>query len=133
MPFVSLPTSLHAPILTSRFRQGGPIGVPTRSKTQPLHFQKVMKKFIGSGDPYDHLANFKQIARAEQVYDLYTKVEGFGLTLEGRVLSWFEMLTLLGYLTYQEFERDFIVAFSKIGLKHDVLLQVHGFKQKKDN
>ena len=46
-------------------------------------FQKWVKKFNGSGDPYDHFANFKQVARAEQVHDLNTKVEGFGLTLEG--------------------------------------------------
>ena len=29
-------------------------------------------------------------------------------------------------------EKDFIAAFSKTGLKHDVLLQIHGFKQKND-
>ena len=40
------------------------------------------------------------------------------------------MLTLFDYLTYEELEKDFIAAFSKIGLKHDVLLQIHGFKQK---
>ena len=36
------------------------------------------------------------------------------------------------YVTYEELERDFIAAFSKTGLKHDVLLQIHGFKQKSD-
>ena len=50
--------------------------------------------------------------------------------LEGRVLSWFQMLDLSDYLTYEELEQDFIAAFSKMGLKHDVLLQIHGFKQK---
>ena len=61
-----------------------------------------------------------------------TKVEGFGLTLEGRALSWFQTLDLSYYLTYEELEKDFIAAFSKIGLKHDVLSQIHGFKQKND-
>ena len=46
------------------------------------------------------------------------------------MLLWFQTLTLSDYLTYKELERDFIAAFSKIGLKHDVLLQIHGFKQK---
>ena len=54
------------------------------------NFRKWVKKFNGSSDPYDHLASFKQVARAEQVHDLHTKVEGFGLTLEGRALSWFQ-------------------------------------------
>ena len=62
------------------------------------------------------------------MYDVHTKVEGFGLTLKGRVLSWFQTLTLSDYLTYKELEKDFIAAFSKTGLKHDVLSQIHGFK-----
>ena len=56
-------------------------------RVRPANFQKWVKKFNGSGDSYDHLASFKQVARAEQVHDLYTKVEGFGLTLKGRALS----------------------------------------------
>ena len=36
------------------------------------------------------------------------------------------------YLTYKELERDLIAVFSKTGLKHDVLLQICGFKQKSD-
>ena len=51
------------------------------------NFQKWVKKFNGSNDLYDHLASFKQVAIAKQVHDLHTKVEGFGLTLEGRALS----------------------------------------------
>ena len=47
------------------------------------NFQKWDKKFNGSGDPYDHLASFKQVARVEQVNELCTKVEEFGLNLEG--------------------------------------------------
>ena len=66
------------------------------------------------------------------MYDMHTKVEGFGLMLEGRALSWFQTLNMFDYVTYKELERDFIAAFSKTGLKHDVLLQIHGFKQKSD-
>ena len=47
------------------------------------------EKVDGSGDPYNHLASFKQVLRAEQVTDFYTQYEGFGLTLEGKALSWF--------------------------------------------
>ena len=72
------------------------IGFPTGKgtteyprKTRPSNFQKWVKKYNGSGDPYDHLANFKQVVRAEQITDLHTQVEGFGLTLERKALSWF--------------------------------------------
>ena len=39
------------------------------------------------GDPYDHLASFKQVVRAEQITNPHTQVEGFGLTLESKALS----------------------------------------------
>ena len=45
---------------------------------------------------------------------------------------WFQTLNLSNYLSYKALEKDFIAAFSKIGLKHDVLLQIHGFKQNND-
>ena len=45
------------------------------------NFKNWVKKSNGSGDPYDHLASFKHVARAEQVEDVHTLVEGFGLTL----------------------------------------------------
>lgn len=41
-------------------------------------------------------------------------------------------MNLVDYLSYEELERNFIAAFSKTGLKHDVLSQIHGFKQKAD-
>ena len=63
---------------------------------------------------------------------MHTKAKGFDLTLEEQVLSWFQTLNLPNYLTYEEFEKDFIVTFTRIGLKHDVLSQIHDFKQKND-
>ena len=65
---------------------------PTRHKTRPSHFQKRVKKFSGSGDFYDHLASFRQVVRAEEVSDPHVLKEGFGLTLEGKELSWFQTL-----------------------------------------
>ena len=52
-------TPSHTPILTSGFRPRGSMGVPTRQKTKPSHFQKKVKEFNGSRDPYDHLASFR--------------------------------------------------------------------------
>ena len=43
--------------------------------------------------------------------DLHTKVEGFGLTLEGRALSWFQTLDPSEYLSFEALEKDFIAAF----------------------
>lgn len=77
---------------TIGFRPGKSPWEAQCSKVRPSHFQKWVKKFSGAGDPYDHLASFKQIARAEEVYDLHTLVKGFGLTLEGKALSWFQTL-----------------------------------------
>ena len=34
-------------------------------KTIPSNFQKWMKKYNGSEDPYDHLVSFKQVVQAE--------------------------------------------------------------------
>lgn len=98
----------------------------------PSSFQNWVKKYNGLGDPYNHLASFKQVVWAEQVNDFHTKVEGFGLTLEWRALSWLQTLNVTGYPIYKALEKDFIVAFSRTGLKHDVLSQIHGFKQKSD-
>ncbi len=47
-------------------------------KVRPSQFQKWVRKYDGSGDPYDHLASFKQVLRAKQVTDFHTQYEGFG-------------------------------------------------------
>ena len=36
------------------------------------------------------------------------------------------------YPSYEVLGKDLIVAFSKMGLKHDVLLHIHGLKQKRN-
>ena len=53
-------------------------------KVRPSHFQKAVKSYDGSGDAHNHLARVRQYARAENVRDLHTLVEVFGLTLEGQ-------------------------------------------------
>ena len=49
---------------TDAFIPGGRGAYDSR-RVRPNNFQKWVKKFSGSGDPYDHLASFKQVARAE--------------------------------------------------------------------
>ena len=61
-------------------------------KVRPSALQKLVKKYDGSGDPFDHIAAFKQAVHAEQVSDAHTKIEGFGLSLESKALTWFQTL-----------------------------------------
>ena len=58
-------------------------------KVRPSALQKLIKKYDRSGDPFEHVAAFRQAVHAEQVSDTHTQVEGFGLTLESKALTWF--------------------------------------------
>ena len=82
-------------------------------KVRPSTLQKLVKKYDGSGDPYDHIASFRQVVHAEQVTDTHTKIEGFGLTLEGKALSWFQTLDPSMKETQESLKEDFVAAFSK--------------------
>ncbi|MFW8114824.1 hypothetical protein ACOIDR_28460, partial [Klebsiella pneumoniae] len=77
-------------------------------------------KFSGSGDPYDHLATFNQVVKAEEVTDIHVLKEGFGLTLSGKALSWFQTLDTSIYEDLESLEAEFVEAFTKTGIKHSV-------------
>ena len=49
-------------------------------KVRPSALQKLVKKYDESGDPFDHVAAFKQVVHAKQVSKTHTQVKGFGLT-----------------------------------------------------
>ena len=91
-----------------------------------------MKKYDGLGDPYNHLASFKQVARVEQITDLHTQFQGFGLTLEGKTLSWFQTLELDSFMEFEALEKGFILEFPKMGIKHNVVALIYGFNQKEN-
>ena len=59
-------------------------------------------------------------------------IEGFGLTLEGKVPQWFQTLNPLHYYSFEVFEQELIAKFSKTGMKNDELSRINGFKQGKD-
>ena len=71
-PAIEVPTE---PLLSTTVLSAG---TPTRNRMRPSHFLKWVTKFDGTGDPRDHLASFKQVARAEEVLDLHVLKEGFG-------------------------------------------------------
>ncbi|KAH7300934.1 hypothetical protein KP509_23G004200 [Ceratopteris richardii] len=85
--------------------------------------------FDGFGDPYDHVAEFKQVLRAEQVEDLFTQFEAFGLTLKGTTLAWFQPLNSRNYREIGQLLKEFIVEFSKSGIRHNTSSLIHSFKQ----
>ena len=83
-------------------------------KGRPSQFQKWLRKYDGSGNPYDHLASFKQVLQAQHIIDFHTQYEGFGLTLEWKALSWFQTLDSGMYVRLEQVEQGFIMAFSKM-------------------
>ena len=60
----------------------------------------------------------------------HTQIEGFGLALEGKPLSWFQTLELSVEITLQSLENYFIAAFSKMGIKHNAISQLYAFEQR---
>ena len=68
----------------TRGRKGG------ESKTlRPSTLEKFCKKCDGTGDPYDHVAQYRQLLFAEDITDVHTMVQAFKLTMEGQALAWF--------------------------------------------
>ena len=99
-------------------------------KVRPSQLQKLCKAFDGSGDPYDHVARFRQVLYAEDVEDMHTMVQGFGLTLEGKALRWFQSLSNATLYDFEILVEAFIKENTKTGIKHNTLTQILDFKQK---
>ena len=92
-----------------------------------LTLQNLVKNYDGSVDPFDHIVAFKQAMQAEQVLDAHTKVEGIGLNLESKALTWFQTLEPISKTLLERLEKDFIGSFSKIGLKHNAVALIFFF------
>ena len=52
--------------------------------------------------------HFRQVVRAKQITDLHTQVKGFGLTLEGKALSWFQTLEPDTFEDFEALKMSFI-------------------------
>ncbi|MCO5591497.1 hypothetical protein L7F22_045481 [Adiantum nelumboides] len=90
------------------------------------------KKYGRSGDPYAPVLLFKQVLRAEQITDFHTQYEGFGLTLEGTALTWFQPLDPESFPNIDNVLREFAEEFSKRGIKHNTVSQIYAFKQREN-
>ena len=99
-------------------------------KMTPTMLQKFSKKFDGTGDPYDHVAQFRQLVFAEGVTDMHTMVQGFGLTMMGKALTWFQTLKLAMLYDFDTLVKYFIESYIKIGIKHNTITQILSFRQK---
>ena len=97
---------------------------------RPTYLQKFSKKFDGTGDPYDHVAQFRQLIFAEGVKDVHTMVQGFGLTLMGKALTWFQTLKPAMLYDFETLAKHFIESYTKIGIKHNTVTQILSFQQK---
>ena len=75
------------------------------------------------------MAAYRQAVHAEQVSDTHTQIEGFGLTLESKALTWFQTLGPESKVSLNHLEKDFIAAFSKMGIKHNAVAQIFSFQQ----
>ena len=60
--------------------------------------------------------------------DVHTMVQAFGLTMVGRALSWFQTLKPSILYDFEVFIKHFIEAYSKIGIKHNKVTLILGFK-----
>ena len=114
----------------SKDRFDRPIGPKDDKRMRPTSLQKFSKSFNGYGDPYDHVAQYRQLIFAEGVADVHSMVQGFGLTMEGRALLWFQTLKLSVLYDFETLIKRFIEAYSKIGMKHNTMMKISSFKQK---
>ena len=78
----------------------------------------MASKYSGSSDPHAHLASFKHLLRAKNITDAHIQLEGFGLTLEGASLTWFQPLKREDYVDIEALLQDFVEEFFMRGIKH---------------
>ena len=102
-----------------------------RKKVRPSQLQKLCKAFDENGDPYDHVERFRQVLYEEEVDDVHTMVQVFGLTLERKALSWFQSLSNAVLYDFEILIDAFIKETTKTGIKHNTLTQILDFKQTK--
>ena len=76
------------------------------------------------------MARFKQVLFAKDVDDMHTMAQGFGLTLEGKALSWFWSLSNLVLYDFEVLIDAFIKENTKTGIKHNTLMWILDFNQK---
>ena len=76
------------------------------------------------------MARFFQVLFAKDVDVVHTMVQGFGLTLEGKAPSWFQILSNSVLYNFEVLIDAFIKENTKIGIKHNIVTQILDFKQK---
>ena len=85
-------------------------------KMRPIVLQKFYKKFDGSNDPYDHVAQFRQLTFAKGITNVHTMIQGFALTMMGKALTWFQTLNPAMLYDFKTLVKHFIESCTNIGL-----------------
>ena len=75
------------------------------------------------------MAQFRQLVFAEGITDVHTMVQGFGLTMMGKALTWFQNLKLAMLYDFATLVKHFIESHTKIGIKHNTYTQILSFWQ----
>ncbi|MCO5606996.1 hypothetical protein L7F22_061187 [Adiantum nelumboides] len=102
-------------------------------RLRPSQVAKCMPRKYGRfGDPYAHVSLFKHVLRSKQITDFHTQYEGFGLTLEGTALTWFQPLDPEIFSNIDDVLRKFAEEFSKRGIKHNTVSHIYAFKQREN-
>ncbi|MCO5588037.1 hypothetical protein L7F22_041991 [Adiantum nelumboides] len=92
--------------------------------------------YIGSAAPFNPMrkptmsGHARHVLHAEEVDEVHTMVQGFGLTLEGKALRWFQSLGNSMLYDFEVLIAAFIKENTKTGIKHNILTQILDFKQR---
>lgn len=70
------------------------------------------------GDPYDHAAQYRQL--------LF--VQAFGLTMKVQALAWFQTGKPSIVYNFEVLVKHSNDSYSKIGIKHNMVTEILGFK-----
>ena len=100
-----------------------------QKKVRPSQLQKLCKAFDKSKYPYDHVARFCQVL-FEDVDDVHTMVQGFGLPLKGKELSWFQSLSNSVLYDFEVLIIAFIKENTKTRIKCNTIKKILYFKKK---
>ena len=73
---------------------------------------KLVPRFLGFGDAYDHLEQLKKISRVYEPIIEATKVAAFGLTLDDQADIWFRTLVEDIVIDFDFVIEDFLTNFA---------------------
>ena len=102
-----------------------------RKKVRPSQLQKLSKLLMEAEILTIMWLDFVKFLFVEDVDDVHTMVQGCGLTLEGKALSWFQSLSNSVLYNFEVLIDVFIKENTKTRIKHNTLRQILDFNKRK--